>query len=125
MNYLDGSLFDTLRQFVPARAKVKTGAIIKSHKLHRSKVAQVSGSIIDEQYTSSISVSTITGSQGGVYESSGSFNYTTNYTQSIVTPLGRTNKNITDESIQFNGELSGSAVVATDGEIGIQNPFVC
>lgn len=124
MNYLDGSLFDTLRQFVPARAKVKTGAIIKSHKLHRSKVAQVSGSIIDEQHTSSISVSTITGSQGGVYESSGSFNYTTNYTQSIVTPLGRTNKNITDESIQFNGELSGSAVVATDGEIGVQNPFV-
>lgn len=124
MNYLDGSLFDTLRQFVPARAKVKTGAIIKSHKLHRSKVAQVSGSIIDEQYTSSISVSTITGSQGGIYESSGSFNYTTNYTQSIVTPLGRTNKNITDESIQFNGELSGSAVVATDGEIGVQNPFV-
>jgi hypothetical protein len=124
MNYIDGSLFETLRQFVPARAKVKTGAIIKSHKLHRSKIAQVSGSIIDEQYSSSINVGTITGSQGGVYDMSSSYNFGTNYDRTIVTPLGPAPKNITDESIQLNGEFSGSFLISTDGEVGSANPFV-
>ena len=115
MNYLDGSLFETLKQFVPARTKLKTGAIIQSHKLHRSKAPQVSSSLFYDTYSASISVAEITGSQAGIYDMSSSYGYTTNYSRSIVTPLGPATKNITDESIQFNGEFSGSFLISTDG----------
>ena len=124
MNYIDGSLFETLKQFVPARAKVKTGAIIQSHKLHRSKAPQVSSSLFAEQYSASLNVSTITGSQGGIFDMSSSYNFNTNYDRTIVTPLGPAPKNITDESIQLNGEFSGSFLISTDGEVGSRNPFV-
>ena len=124
MNYLDGSLFETLKQFVPARTKLKTGAIIQSHKLHRSKAPQVSSSLFYDTYSASISVAEITGSQGGVYDMSSSYGFTTNYSRSIVTPLGPATKDITDESIQLNGEFSGSFLISTDGEVGSENPFV-
>jgi len=124
LNYLDSSLFRTLKQFLPARAKVNTGVIIQSHKLHRSKAKQVSGSIQQREYSQSISVATVTGSQGGLYDLSSSFNYSTNYSQSIVTPLGSATRNVTDESPMFNGEFSGSLMISTDGEVGSNNPFV-
>ena len=124
MNYLDGSLFETLKQFVPARTKLKTGAIIQSHKLHRSKAPQVSSSLFYDTYSASISVAEITGSQGGIYDMSSSYGFTTNYSRSIVTPLGPATKDITDESIQLNGEFSGSFLISTDGEVGSENPFV-
>tara|TARA_B100001778_G_scaffold334398_1_gene345587 strand:+ start:313 stop:3258 length:2946 start_codon:yes stop_codon:yes gene_type:complete len=124
MNYLDGSLFRTLRQFVPARAKLKTGAIIQSHKLHRSKAPQVSSSIFNEQHSGSLRVATITSSQAGVFDMSSSYGFTTNYSHSIVTPVGRVQKNVTDESPQLTGEFSGSLLIATDGEVGSDNPFV-
>ena len=124
MDYIDGSLFRTLRQFVPARTKLKTGAIIQSHKLHRSKAPQVSASIFNEQHSGSTSVATITGSQGGIYDMSSSYGFTTNYSRSLVTPVGRVQKNQTDESIQYTGEFSGSMLISTDGEVGSGNPFV-
>jgi len=124
MNYLDGSLFETLKQFVPARTKLKTGAIIQSHKLHRSKAPQVSSSLFYDTYSASISVAEITGSQAGIFDMSSSFGFNTNYSRSIVTPLGPATKDITDESIQLNGEFSGSFLISTDGEVGGGNPFV-
>ena len=124
LNYFDSSLFRTIKQFLPARAKVKTGAIIQSHKLHRSKAPQVSSSLFAEQYSASLNVSTITGSQGGIFDMSSSYNFNTNYDRTIVTPLGPAPKNITDESIQLNGEFSGSFLISTDGEVGSRNPFV-
>ena len=71
-----------------------------------------------------ISVAEITGSQGGVYDMSSSYGFTTNYSRSIVTPLGPATKDVTDESIQLNGEFSGSFLISTDGEVGSENPFV-
>jgi len=124
LNYFDSSLFRTLKQFLPARAKVNTGAIIQSHKLHRSKAQQVTATYTQPEYSQSISIGTITGSQGGTYDLSSSFNYTTNYGRSIVTPLGPAPKPITDESPMYNGEFSGSLVISTDGEVGANNPFV-
>lgn len=124
LNYFDSSLFRTIKQFLPARAKVNTGAVIQSHKLHRSKVQQVSASITQPEYNVSMSIASITGSQGGTFDSSGSFNYTTNYSHSILTPLGPATKNMTSEDPMFNGEFSGSLFISTDGEVGSNNPFL-
>lgn len=124
LNFFDSAIFKMIKDFVPARSKVDTGIIIKSPKLHRSKAKQVEVSFTEEQYTASIQTNTVTGSSGGSYDSSGSHNYTTNYEGHIVTPLGIAHRNVTDESPMFNGELSGSIIIASDGEVGKNNPFL-
>ena len=124
LNYFDSSLFRTIKQFLPARAKINTGAVIQSHKLHRSKAQQVSASITQPEYDVSMSIASITGSQGGTFGSSGSYGYTTNHSHSIVTPLGKVQKNMTTEDPMFNGEFSGSLLISTDGEVGSNNPFL-
>lgn len=123
LNFFDGSLFRLIKDFVPARAQVNTGVILDSHKLARSKAPQVLTSWTDETKSGSLRIGSYTGSQGGSYDSSGSYNYTTAYTQSIRTPKGRTTKILYDESAMFNGELSGSAVITTTGELNTENPF--
>jgi len=124
LNFFDSSLFRIIKDFVPARAKVDTGIIIESHKLARSKAQQPSGILTDETKSGSLSIASITGSQGGSYDLSSSFGYTTNYSSSVITPLGVTYKNITDESPMYNGEFSGSLLISTDGEVGRNNPFI-
>ena len=124
LKFFDSSIFKIIKDFVPARGKVDTGIIIKSNNLGRSKAKQVEVSFTNEIHTASILTNTVTGSIGGIYDSSGSFDYTTNYNAHVMTPLGPASRNITDESPMFNGELSGSLIVATDGEVGSKNPFL-
>lgn len=124
LNYFDSSLFRTLKQFLPARTKVNTGAIIQSHKLHRSKAQQVVGSYTQPEYSASLSIANITGSQGGSFELSSSYNFTTNYDDNIVTPIGPVVKQVRDESPMYNGQFSGSLLISTDGEVGTNNPFL-
>ena len=41
-----------------------------------------------------------------------------------MSPLGPVPRNITDESPMYTGELSGSLVLVSDGEVGKNNPFI-
>ena len=123
LKFFDSSLFRIMKDFIPARAKATTGAIIESHKLKRSKAKQVIGSYTDQTYSSSIAVGSITGSQGGAFDLSSSFNYTTNHENHFISPLGRVPRNVTDESPMYNGQFSGSVLISTDGEVGAGNPF--
>lgn len=124
LKFFDSSLFRIIKDFIPARAKSSTGAVIESHKLSRSKIKQVSGSLDSTIHTGSTSLVKITGSQGGTFELSSSYNYTTNYSASITTPTGPAPRNVTDESPQLNGEFSGSLLVTTTGELTKDNPFI-
>ena len=124
LKFFDSSLFRIMKDFIPARAKASTGAIIESHKMKRSKAKQVEASYIDKTYSGSLLIGKTTGSQGGSFDESASFGYTTNYSHSIISPLGRISRNITDESPMYNGEFSGSFFISTDGEVGSENPFV-
>lgn len=124
LNFFDSSLFKIIKDFVPARAKVDTGIIIKGHKLSRNKIKQVELGVTEELETGSISIGTATGSQGGSYELSASYDYTTNYKRTIGTPLGLAEYDQVGEEPQFNGELSGSFIMTTDGELGKRNPYI-
>ena len=124
LKFFDSSLFKIIKDFVPARSKVDTGIIVKSNILGRSKAKQVEVSFTDEIYSGSLITNTVSASQGGVYDDSGSFNYTTNYSASYMSPLGPVPRNITDESPMYTGELSGSLVLVSDGEVGKNNPFI-
>lgn len=124
LNFFDSSLFRIIKDFVPARSNVDTGVIIKSHKLARSKTPQVKATAYRPEYSSSLSVVTVSGSQGGSYETSGSLNYTTNYNSIVIAPEGRMPRNVTDESPMFTGELSSSYITVSDGELTRGNIFL-
>ena len=104
IKYFDNSLFRMIRDFVPARSNVNTGIVIKPHSLNRSKAKQVQVSYEEQQYTGSISVAEITSSDAGAFVSGAN----TSYYTTIVTPLGKAPRNITDESPKLTGEFSGS-----------------
>lgn len=104
IKYFDNSLFRMIRDFVPARSNVNTGIVIKPHSLNRSKAKQVQVSYEEQQYTGSIPVAEITSSDAGAFVSGAN----TSYYTTIVTPLGKAPRNITDESPKLTGEFSGS-----------------
>ena len=124
LNFFDSSIFRIIKDFVPARSKAATGLVVKSHKLARSKIKQVQATPEEIYFTGSKRIATITGSQGGSYDESGSFGYTTNYDAHLNSPIGPVTRNVTDESPMFTGEFSGSLLISTDGEVGKNNPFV-
>lgn len=123
LNFFDSSIFRLLKDFVPARAKVDTGVVIKSHKLARSKAKEVKVSWEDLTLTSSIAIGSVTGSQGGTFDLMSTYNYTTNHSSSVITPIGEVSRNVTDESPTFTGEFSGSLLISTDGEVSKRNTF--
>lgn len=124
VKFFDTSIFRMIKDFLPARTKAATGIIVDSHKLHRNKAKQVQVSFEEKQYTGSIEMETITGSNGGVFGVANDSPYTTNYSASYVTPLGRISRNVTDESPRVTGEFSGSNIIATNGNLTANNPFL-
>lgn len=124
LNFFDSALFRIIKDFVPARSKVDTGIIVKSHKLHRSKAKQVTVTPEEILYTGSKKLTVITGSQGGSFDLSGSYNYTTNYDAHFIAPDGPVVRNVTDESPMYSGEFSGSLIITTDGEMTKNNTLL-
>ena len=123
IKFFDTTLFRTIKQFLPGRTVANTGLIVKPHKLNRSKAKQVKVSFTNEQYTGSIKVASITGSDGGSFGTGSKIPFTTNYTSTYVTPLGPIQRPVTDEAPRYTGEFSGSLVIASDGELNTANPF--
>lgn len=123
VKFFDVSLFRTIKQFLPARANVNTGVIVKPHKLNRNKAKQVQVSFINEIHTGSIQTGFISGSDGDSFGHASKHPFTTNYNAIVGSPLGTIPRNVTDEAPRLTGEFSGSLLVATDGELNRANPF--
>jgi len=121
IKYFDNSLFRMIKDFVPARSNVNTGIIIQPHSLNRSKAKQVEVSWEEKQYTSSIDVSDITGSNAGAFVSGS----TTNYNYILKGAVGPVSRSIDDERHKIDGEFSGSnlKVISTTPDINRGNPF--
>ena len=121
LKFFDNSLFKQIRDFLPAKNVAATGLIVEPHILNRSKINQPTVSFTNEIHTASISVATITGSDGGSFPFAASQSYTTNYSSSIVSPLGRVQRNVTGEEVRITGEFSGSFLIVQDGELNKRN----
>ena len=121
LKFFDNSLFKQIRDFLPAKNVAATGLIVEPHILNRSKINQPVVSFTNEIYTSSISVATITGSDGGSFPFAASQSYTTDYSSSIVSPLGRVQRNVSGEEVRLTGEFSGSFLIVQDGELNKSN----
>lgn len=123
VKFFDNVIFRLIKDFVPARANVTTGVIVRSHMLNRSKAKQVQVSYTNEIHTGSIDVVEVTGSDGGSFGVANTAPYTTNYPQTFISPLGAVPRDITGEEPRITGEFSGSLVIASDGELNKGNVF--
>ena len=122
LKFYDNVLFKMIKDFVPAKATLDTGIIIKPHILDRSKIKSPDMTGTRPEYSGSIDTAFTTGSQAGVYDDT-SIAYSTSHSLDINTMTGSVVKPITDESPMYNGELSGSHIEVTDGELNKPNIF--
>jgi len=125
IKYLDNSLFKMIKDWVPARTSLASGVVIKQHLLERNKypTPQVSQSQ-ENNYTGSISIGSITGSNGGsmpdlqgnVSGAFAGFNIspiTQSWAGTIDTLSGSVAYTHSTQDEFFNGELSGSILTVT------------
>ena len=129
IKYYDNTLFKMIKDYVPARASLSTGVVIKPHHLERSKVPQVQLSYTQPEYTGSIDTAFISGSTGGVMPNlpgTSSIDLfvpiVQSYTQSFNTPEGIVLKIDSTQDEFYNGELPGSIITATTQSL-LNNPY--
>jgi hypothetical protein len=116
IKYYNNVLFKTVRDFVPARANLSTGIIVKSHILERNKYARHEPSMsMDNNLSQSIDMIYVDGGIAGAI--SGSTENSGFYTSS----LGLIPYTSTDGIELYNGEFGGSLItVTTQDSIGDQ-----
>ena len=86
IKFFDNSLFKMIKDFVPSKASLSSGVVIKQHLLERNKQRRVNISSSQEQYTGSVKPFVQDYNSGSVYNYSGGaggffnkFNSTTTY----------------------------------------------
>lgn len=151
IKYLDNSLFKMLKDFTPARTSLASGVVIKQHLLERNKYptpqldthTTTSYQFQNDPFVfqnlevtgSSIITNTVTGSNGGTMpelngEISGSgpgFNIvpiTQSWNGILDTITGPVGYTASSQHEFFDGELSGSTLIATTQSLNPGNPFL-
>lgn len=117
LKFYNNSLFKTIKEFVPARANVSTGIIIKSHMLERNKYARHEPVITFNDFSQSINIGEISAYSGG------SISGSTNWSGFINTPLGLAAFSSSKNVEKINGELSGSNILVTNGDAMEQGDY--
>jgi hypothetical protein len=126
IKFFDNTIFKMVRDFIPARVTADTGIIIKPHILQRNKAKSPLLSGSRTELSASIDTAFIQGSHGSIFDS-GSGEWSTRYLQDIVqTPNGLVDVDFLhkQEQPKYNGELSGSGIVVTNGNLSANNPYL-
>ena len=126
IKYFDNSLFNMIKDFIPARTNLKSGITIKPHLLNRSKIVQPQAFFSSSIYNGLIDTAFIEGGTGGVFDE---FNTLTNpsnsqvWTETIITPIGPTRSVHRDQAEFYNGELPfyPTETFTADGDLNIDN----
>jgi hypothetical protein len=109
VKFYDNSLFKMIKDFVPARANLSTGIIIKPHILERPKYPRHEPTWeFSNEYSGSVKMVKVTGSNPEAMY------LDTSFTQSLVTSLGTITSIKTDLSEPFTGEFSGTTIPVTN-----------
>lgn len=119
IKFYDNQLFKMVRDFLPARANIATGIVIKPHYLDRSKYPRPKMTTSRPEYESEVPTNSQTGSSGGVYSNTD----TTLHNIDISTVSGTIQKAIIDESPQYNGELEGTFLQVSSQDLNIDNIY--
>jgi hypothetical protein len=138
IKYFDNSLFKMIKDFTPARSGLATGVVIKQHLLERNKQRPAQVEISQHDYSGSIDTTFIEGGAGGVFndlnnlgsslegQSQGVKNtlapyVTQSWTYEVQTPSGSLIKTQSTQDEFYNGELQGTEVEVTNGELNDWN----
>lgn len=117
VRYFDSTFFRMLKDFIPARASIDSGAIVKDNLLHRNRWKGVAVSWMELTKSGSISGSHIYGSHGGVYPLKKENPYDTGELEYVTTGDRWEYKKVPSGSREINGELTGSLIKVTDGDL--------
>jgi hypothetical protein len=119
VKYFDNSLFKIIKDYIPAKTSLASGVVIKQHLLERNKYPVPQIEFASSEYTGSISMYEISGSDGG------SMNITSIVTQSWTGAYPSVSGSVpftqSSEDEFYNGQFSGSVIEVTDGELGDDN----
>jgi hypothetical protein len=110
IKYYNNSLFKTIKDFVPSRANLSTGIIVKSHMLERNKYArhEPNVTIAENLFTQSIKIVNLS-ADSGLYLPSSS----TNYSGFFTTSLGYINFTSSLGVEKYTGEFGGTVLSIT------------
>jgi hypothetical protein len=115
IKFFDNSFFKMLKDYLPSKASIASGVVIKQHILERNKYPVPQMSFTQQEYTGSIDMYEITGSDGGGLNVTPIVTQSwTGTTTSIYGPVPFTQN---DEAEFYNGELSGSFIEVTNGQL--------
>ena len=152
IKFFDNSLFKMIKDFIPARTSLASGLVIKQHLLERNKYPQPQVSTSDEsEFLGSITsykvwntaseeteissslIESVSGGAAGMFNqfNSESFapgginNLSITQSWSVTTPSlsGSITTTHSSQDEFYNGELSGSIILVTDGELNEENSF--
>lgn len=118
LKYFDNSIFSMLQDFVPARTSIRKGAIIKPHIIERSKMGVGFASQSRHEISGSIDMYTVDGGPSEAWDG-----HSTEWNTLLPTATGYVSKSFDDEKEKYDGELGGSTIVATTGEMNPNNPY--
>lgn len=119
IKFFDNQLFKMIKDYVPARANVSTGVVVKPHYLERSKYPKPQASFNQPEYSGSIDTAFITGSSGDTFLT----NTSTQHTLTISTLSGSVELDINNERPKLDGELGGSTIVGATQNLNLANTF--
>lgn len=111
IKYFNNSLFKTIKDFVPARANLSTGIIVKSHILERNKYARHEPSASIDQISQSIDMLTLSAEPGNIFSGSN-----TNWNHIETTVLGNVAVSSSQNVEKLTGEFGGTELIVTTGE---------
>ena len=106
IKFYNNSLFKMVKDFVPARANLSSGIIVKSHTLERNKYARHEPIVEMLDYSQSIDTAFITASDAPVITRS------TAFVESVQTPIGIVDVDNVYGFEKYTGEFSGSILAA-------------
>lgn len=109
IKFYNNSMFKMIKDFVPARANLSTGIIVKSHLYERNKYARHEPIASQfNNYEQAIDPVAISGSEAGMISGS------TSWSDFIMTSSGSIAYTSSQNIEKYNGELSGSYIRITD-----------
>lgn len=124
IKFYDNTVFKMIKDFIPARVVADTGIIIKPNLLNRSKAKSVLATGSRPEHSGSIDTAFTEGGNSGEFQIS-TGESSTAYIDTVQTPVGLypTDFLHNQEQPKFTGELSGSNVTITNGNLTANNPY--
>ena len=130
IKFFDNRLFKLIKDFVPAKASINKGLVVNSSQFKRSVAETPEISFTQDVIEGGIEIGNISANSAGGFQDAKQ-EYVTDYINNVIVPqgtptppqVGLITKDKTGEQARFDGELKGTQLQITDGELNRDNEF--